>query len=244
MTQSFSASVAHRLRHYVYLYINPIDEQVFYVGKGRGNRAFVHLDDPGPSAKAELIAEIRQAGHEPRIEILVHGLESEEVALKIEAAVIDLFGPDRLTNEVRGYHSRSHGRMQLAQVKAIYEARPAEIAEPALLIRVNKLYRYTMTPLELYEATRVAWKIGPDRDKVKFAMPVYAGVIREVYEIQAWFPEGSTFLSRKTPNPPAPNRWEFIGRIAGDSIRKKYLYRSVAHYFPKASQNPILYVNI
>ena len=27
-------------------------------------------------------------------------------------------------------------------------------------------------------------------------------------------------------------------------IRKKYVYRSVAHYFPKSMQNPILYVNV
>lgn len=28
--------VAEKLGHYVYLYVNPLDETVFYVGKGRG----------------------------------------------------------------------------------------------------------------------------------------------------------------------------------------------------------------
>jgi hypothetical protein len=244
ISTSFSAIVANKLGIYVYIYINPLNDQVFYVGKGKGNRAFSHLEDPGPSAKSGLISEIRTAGYEPRIEILVHGLKDEETALKIEAAVIDLYPPGTLTNEIRGYHSRSHGRMRLGQVNAIYGAKRVDIAEPALLIRINKLYRHTMTPPELYEVTRGFWKVGPDRDKVKLAMAVYARVIREVYEVQAWFPAGSTFTTRSNADSSRPNRWEFVGRVANEAVRKKYLHRSVAHYFPKASQNPIQYVNV
>lgn len=244
MSETFSPAVAHQLDYYVYIYIDPREEQVFYVGKGRGNRAFAHLDDPGPSAKASRIAEIRKEGHLPRIEILVHGLSDEETALKIEAAVIDLIGPDKLTNEVRGYHSRTHGRMKLPQIQALYAATPVDIAEPSLLIRINKLYRHTMTALELYDATRIAWKLGRDREKAKYAMSIYAGVIREVYEVMGWYPEGSTFQSLPNRASSEQDRWEFVGRIAEEKIRKKYLYRSVAHYFPKASQNPILYVNV
>ena len=243
-SNSFSPAVASHLDYYVYLYINPLDETVFYIGKGRGNRAFSHLDDPARSAKAALIAEIRSAHLEPRIEILVHGLKDEETALKIEAAVIDLLGKERLTNEVGGYQSRSHGRMTVSQVRAIYGAKPVSIPEPALLIRINQLYRHTMTPLELYEVTRGYWKVGLDREKVRLAIPVYAGVVREVYEIQAWFPARSTFTIRPTDEPADPTRWEFVGRVAADPIRRKYVHRSVAHYFSKSSQNPILYLNV
>ena len=243
-SNSFSPAVASHLDYYVYLYINPLDETVFYVGKGRGNRAFSHLDDPARTAKTALIAEIRAAHQKPRIEILVHGLKDEETALKIEAAVIDLLGKERLTNEVGGYQSRSHGRMTVSQVRAIYGAKPVNISEPALLIRINQLYRHTMTPLELYEVTRGYWKIGVDRGKVRLAMPVYAGVVREVYEIQAWFPARSTFTIRPTDEPTDPTRWEFVGRVAADPLRRKYLHHSVAHYFSKSSQNPILYLNM
>lgn len=244
MTANFSPAVAHELDYYVYIYIDPIAGDVFYVGKGRGNRAFAHLDDPGPSAKATRIDEIRAEGQEPRIEILVHGLKDEETAFKIEAAVIDLLGPENLTNEVRGYQSKSHGRMNLAQIQALYAATPVEIKEPALLIRINRLYRHTMTPLELYDATRIAWKVGLDREKARFAMAIYAGVVREVYEIAGWYPEGSTFQSLSRRKDVEPGRWEFVGRVAEEKVRKKYLYRSVAHYFAKSSQNPILYVNV
>ena len=38
----FSDYVAEQLKAYVYLLIDPRDDQVFYVGKGNGNRVFHH----------------------------------------------------------------------------------------------------------------------------------------------------------------------------------------------------------
>ena len=137
--------------------------------------------------------------------------------------------------------------MTLDQISAIYGARKVDVDEPTVLIRINKLYRHTMTPAELYEATRGYWVVGSSREKAKLAMAVYARVVREVYEIQAWFPAGSTFTTRAEAADTEflhPDRWEFVGRVADEAVRKKYLFRSVAHYFPKASQNPILYVNV
>jgi hypothetical protein len=244
MPREFSRAVTHKLGHYVYIYIDPTNDQIFYVGKGVGNRAFAHLDAAGPSAKTQRIKEIRGANMEPRIEILVHGLKDEETALKVEAAMIDLLGIDNLTNEVRGYQSRSHGRMRLNQIKALYDAKEVEITEPSILIRIAKGYRHTMTPRELYERTRAYWKVGPKRDRAKLAFAVYAGVVREVYEIAAWFPAFSIFTAEQREADRLRDRWEFVGRIADETIRKKYVYRSVAHYIPKYSQSPILYVNV
>jgi hypothetical protein len=42
---------------------------------------------------------------------------------------------------------------------------------------------------------------------------------------------------------PIQARWEFVGKIADEAIRNRYCGRSVADYFPKGAQNPILYVN-
>ena len=84
--KEFSPNAIHHLGYYVYLYINPLDNTIFYVGKGRGNRAFAHLNDSSESQKATIIREIRERGEEPRVEILVHGLEDEVTALRIEAA--------------------------------------------------------------------------------------------------------------------------------------------------------------
>lgn len=242
MPSVFSANVAQQLRYYVYLYVNPLDNSVFYVGKGKGNRAFSHLEVADESAKAAMIAEIRAAGIEPGIEILAHGISDEETAFKIEAAVIDLLKPAGLTNKVGGYHSRTHGRMTLEQIRALYDSKPVDITEPSLLVRINQLYRHTLSPAELYDVTRGYWKLGPERNRVQFVMAVYEGVIREVYSVEAWFRAGATFSTRTDAHRFDPTRWEFVGRIADDSVRKKYLYRSVAHCFSNASQNPVKYM--
>jgi hypothetical protein len=45
-----------------------------------------------------------------------------------------------------------------------------------------------MTPVELYDATRGVWRVNPSRHKAKYAFAVYEGIVKEVYEIKAWFP--------------------------------------------------------
>lgn len=238
-----SPYIAEKLGYYVYLYINPLNGQIFYVGKGEGRRCLAHLYDQAESNKVQTIREIQAAGLDPIIEILVHGLEDEVTAFKIEAAVIDLIGKGALTNQVRGYESVTFGRMPLEILSAIYQREPARIDEPALLIRVNKTYRYGMSEKELYDFTRGVWKVGERRNKARYAFCVYAGIVREVYRIDQWFPAGTTLNTRPTAEINRPGRWEFIGESAEEDIRQKYLLKSVEAYFTKGTQNPITYVN-
>ena len=42
-THSFDSAESEALGFYVYLYTDPRNEKPFYVGKGKGNRAFSHL---------------------------------------------------------------------------------------------------------------------------------------------------------------------------------------------------------
>jgi hypothetical protein len=53
MSQRIPPSVQHKLGFYVYLYVDPRDDSVFYVGKGKGGRALSHLKDRTESEKAE-----------------------------------------------------------------------------------------------------------------------------------------------------------------------------------------------
>ena len=237
----FPEEICRKLKHYVYLYIDPASGDVFYVGKGKGNRAFDHLDDRSESEKCDRIKAIRKTGCEPQIELLAHGLD-ENAALQLEAAAIDLVGRRTLTNGVRGWRSGAYGRMSVDQVRALYAANEVAIKHPAILIRINDLFRYGMTAIELYDATRGVWKAGPNRTKVKYALAVFDGVVQEVYEIAGWFRGGSTLYTRDDTD--SPDRWEFVGRIAPDSVRDRYHFKSVRSHLPRGAQNPIRYVGI
>jgi len=121
---------------------------------------------------------------------------------------------------------------------------PVRVADPALLLRPSRLYHHDITPTELYEITRGVWRLGPRRQRAQLALAVFKGVVREVYTIQSWHPAGSTpYLTRDRAEVDKTGRWEFIGQKAPDSIRARYLNRSVASYFARGQQNPVVYAN-
>jgi hypothetical protein len=238
------ASVSRHLKYYVYLYVHPETGEVFYVGKGKGNRAMAHAGGDGDTPHDEVIRDLKSRGLEPRVEVLIHGLDTDREALAVEMAAIDLLSLERLTNRVHGHHSSRRGRMSLEQVLTLYQREPVEIDDPVVLIKIATSFRYGMEPVELYDLTRSCWRAsGTRRDTAQYALAVHEGVVREVYRITAWLPSGSTFRHDFPAGVPIDDRWEFVGTIAAEEIRQKYLSRSVGHYFTEGSQNPIRYVN-
>jgi hypothetical protein len=242
----FSDKAIRQLRSYVYLYVDPRNGRPFYVGKGRGNRCFAHLrtKDSDLSAKSEVLAELRQLGKQPRIEILAYGMSNDE-ALLVERAAIDLLGLESLTNVVNGHSAGTMRRAPVEEISARLDAKPVTVDEPVMLININRNYRPGMTIHEIYDATRCAWVLGPKRERAKYALSVFRGIVREVFEIAAWLEGGSTMKGIDIdgyPNDPK-NRWEFVGRAAPMEIRDKYIGRSVANYFPQGAQGPVRYVN-
>jgi hypothetical protein len=238
------AEVADHLGYYVYLYSDPRDGQPFYVGKGQGSRVLAHLSAETESRKVAKIRDLSTAGYEPQLEILAHALKDGETAFRVEAAVIDALGLDQLTNEVRGWRSIQLGRMPLRELVIYYSANPVQVEVPALLIRINRLFRHTMSPLELYEVTRGIWRLSARRRNARFAFAVFEGVVRDVFEIESWHRAGTTrYTTRPTNGWEGSTRCEFTGRVAGAEIREHYVDRSVADYFRKGQQNPVVYVN-
>ena len=114
-----SPKIMEKLGYSVYLYIDPRDSTIFYGAKGQGNRAFSHLSDASESRKVAKIREIHDAGLEPSIDILVHSLPDEMIALRIEASVIYLLGLDILTNQVLGWQSGVVGRLPVKAMAAL-----------------------------------------------------------------------------------------------------------------------------
>jgi hypothetical protein len=238
-------TAARKLGHYVYLYVNPLDGSIFYVGKGKGGRALAHLEDAHKREVAKTIRAIRAAGEEPRIEILAHALPSADVALHVEAAVIDALGLAGLANLVRGWRGAHFGRAPVNEVVARYTRRRAKIREPAILIRPNREYRYGMSDVEVYDATRSAWIVGDRRERAELAFSVFEGVVREVYRITGWVRAGSTFNTlRQGREGRAPGRWEFIGVLAPEHLRLRYKNSYVGDLFDQGARNPISYLNV
>ena len=232
-----SQTAIEKLEYYVYLLIDPRNNEIFYVGKGKGNRINQHClgalnQKTKETDKIKKIRNIQKSGNEVKLEILRHELNEKE-AYEVECAAIDLLGKNKLTNIVNGHDSEDKGRMNLIDIKIKYEAEEAIINDPTLLININNLYYRGMLKKEIYEATRKAWKVNFNRvKKIKVACAVYRGIIREVFLVHKWL-----------PSPDESGRYMFEGKIASKDIRGKYINKSVAKYWKKGSQYPIKYVN-
>jgi hypothetical protein len=102
-----------------------------------------------------------------------------------------------------------------------------------------------MSDAALYDATRGVWKVSRERaEKVKYALAVFEGIVREIYQISSWQRAGSTqYPTRRLSDVRVPGRSEFVGRLAPAKVRRRYLDRSVARYLPRGFRSPIVYVN-
>lgn len=217
------------------------------MGKGQGDRAYQHSKAAiGPDRaesrielKLDRIRKIHERGRDAEVEIVRHGLSSEEVAFEVEAAVIDVFrkGGTKLTNVVAG-HGRERGWLPLEHIEAKYAAEPVKLEHRVLLIRLRVLPE---TEEELYRRTRKWWKLDRQRaEKVELALAVYDGVVRAVYRVDRWERPTAKEISGDQKR---EGRWGFRGHVDRD-MERLYLLRDVRSYLPRGGgQNPIKYVN-
>jgi hypothetical protein len=223
----------------VYALRDPRNSAIFYVGKGKGDRAYQHArhakkvsGESVPQLKLGTIRDIHDEGREVGVEIVRHRIENEDVAYEVEASVIDalrLAGTE-LTN-LAGGHGTSRGWRPLEAIVSEYGAKPVEIENPVVLIRIPTLYEHGMTPEALYKATREWWRMNPYRHNPQWAFAVHDGIVRAVYRIERWEPH----TDRK-------QRWAFDG-VRDTEMEARYLWTNVSRYLRGSAQNPIKYVN-
>ena len=248
MISKFSPNTIESIGYYVYVYSDPDTHQPFYVGQGQGNRAFSHLKEENNSSKVKMIKKIQKRGKQPLIQILAHGLD-KITAEKVEAAVIDLIGVDKLTNQKRGKETKKYGIEEVSVLDDKYRQETLgfeDITDNVVMFKIKQFYREGMSPRELYDVTRGYWRVTEKkRERVDFAFAVYNGIVREVYKVEEWLPALSTFTERSDvrvckPKKTKTEKYEFVGRIADEEIRMKYRGKSVKELMP--NQGVVRYI--
>ena len=243
MIKEFTYEVINEIGFYVYRLIDPRNGNTFYVGKGKGNRVFAHMngavafegDEDEASEKIGTIREIHQSGLDVIHVIHRHGLDSD-TALEVEAALIDTYSG--LSNEAGGRGNRERGVMNAQQIQNIYKAEVLEeIADKCIIIKIKQwsIDRYNGNLSDaIYEATRSAWKMSIARaEKADFVLSVIDGIVKAVYSDMKW----SNHEERN-------GRLEFIGNDAPESIKLKYIGKRIPQeYRKKGFASPCLYVN-
>lgn len=219
--------------YYVYLLVDPAKkgvESIFYVGKGNKRRAESHLKE-NPKIEGEKhkkIQEIENRGQNVKIEILRHNLTEDE-AIEVESSTIDLIGKENLTNKQYGHYKKIKGRCPYSQNIIIGAKELTDMdwrsleKQGTMLVNLAQSYSLDLTAQELYDATRGWWKMADPRHKnIKYVLAIYNSIIQEVYEPVGWFKAGSTFMLNRRPEAKHKERWEFVGHLATDKIRKRY----------------------
>ena len=243
MINEFSQEVINEIGFYVYRLIDPRNGNTFYVGKGKGNRVFAHMngavafegEEDAVSEKIGTIREIQQCGLSVIHVIHRHGL-SNDTALEVEAALIDAF--PGLSNEAGGRGNRERGAMSAMQIQNIYKAEEIrEIAEKCIIIKIKQwsVDRHNGSLADaIYEATKSSWKMSLTRaNSADYVLSVMDGVVKAVYSDVTW----KTDKERE-------GRLMFDGRVAPDSISLKYIGKRIPQAYRKQGQaSPCLYVN-
>lgn len=239
--QEFQPAVIEALKYYVYCLVNPRDNKIFYIGKGKGNRVFQHakdsLNENDQSLKLDIIRSILREGKQVGLFILRHNL-TEETAFVVESVLIDLLTyqkfnkTNQLANIVAGHHQWDEGIKSIEEINAIYNCDKIDVnnGDTLLLVSLNRSFNQAKADgvyrrVDIYEATRKYWdNISPKRaPNIRYVLGVYKGVVRSVIEVRSWkwtlIAEDSTKFKRE--------RCIFEGNLLEDS---PYLNKDVSDY--------------
>ncbi|HYG11395.1 MAG TPA: hypothetical protein VD835_15720 [Pyrinomonadaceae bacterium] len=157
---------------------------------------------------------------------------------------------DKNTYITLGLNQPTTGTEQVAPATETFPTLTANIDEPVVAININRQYPRVKNTDDLLQATRSMWRLNRDRaNRAHYAFAVYQGEIKEVYQVERWIPatketrrywrereklQGDDFQETHD------GRSEFIGKVAPETIRKKYVGKRMP---VRHGQNPIRYFN-
>lgn len=219
-----------KLRNYVYFLRDEHTREIFYVGRGFGDRILHHSNEAKSgkleSNKISKIKKIWSEGGEIGYYILRSGL-NEETAVEVEAAAIDLllFKNIKLSNQQRGSGSDQFGLSSLLELIYQHEENILEnIPKGFVAININKKYQRWSKAEEVYEMVRQSWVIDRRRigsleaPKLKYVLAEVRGLIVAVFEVSNWYQVEASGRRK---------RWAFRGRLADPRVANLYLHRTL-----------------
>ena len=194
---------------YVYGLIDPRGgkKEIFYIGKGTGNRVFEHeresISNPdSKTLKLKTIDAIKKKKLEVEKVIIISGL-TKEAAFVAEAALINAFRyVGDLTNIVAGHHSAGALTVEeFERVNGAVDLEESDIHHRILVIKINDLYQRLrgkykkqgrdIDEKELYDAVRGIWRMSHKRAlTIDYVFGVYNSLIVAVYKPSNWYVYG------------------------------------------------------
>ncbi|MDE5882632.1 MAG: hypothetical protein K2H60_12970 [Muribaculaceae bacterium] len=223
----FTTRACDEMGYYVYCLVDPRDNKVFYVGKGKGDRGFAHIhnavEEPDENEKNRRINEI--GVDNVRHFVIRHGL-SEKEAFTFESSLIDFLMDDRvnggknnLTNLIHGHHHRDKGIMTVHDINAKYPEKefiPKE-EDKIIIVLLNNSFKDWD---HIYERARGDWAFREGKVKeCTHVLAVHHGIVRAVYPVT---PE-SWEMTRDREYRKSP-RWRFSAEKDDSS---PYLYARI-----------------
>ena len=115
-----------------------------------------------------------------------------------------------------------------------------DIKENLVVIKINESYYEGISAEALYDYTRGIWyRSLKSVSDAEYALSVVDKIVIEVYKINRWMPATeAVFKMRKVDPKRAAKRVAFEGSIAEDSVRNRYIGKSVAYLFEFGASNP------
>lgn len=234
---------------YVYALVNPIDNLIFYVGKGCGNRVFAHAnaalsaDEETGSDKLKTIRAIKAKGLEVHPLILRHGLKEKE-AFIVESVLIDLFTNPitkklhikaNMTTLQAGHDMRELGIRSTEDLEAQYGSEPlGDTNDRLVIVNINSTYNKA----DIYTATRGTWRLNKSRaDNADYILSEYRGVVRAVFQMdkKKWQPVPDTNGKSR--------RYFFTGiEVTDPIVMSKYINKRIVKMH--GDSYPIHYINL
>ncbi len=241
----FSIEVIEQLNNYVYRLIDPRTGNTFYVGRGKGNRVFAHVEhalnnfegnnyltkeeiEDDSITKNDIIREIENSGLKVIHVIQRWGLTESE-AKEVESALIDAF--PGLSNLQSGY-GRDRGVTSVQEIITSLSKEEFKYDSKVDKFILIKIKQETADEYTIYEATRKSWVLRLEKaKKYPIVLSVINGIVRKVYEVDKWYVE-----------PTNSKRICFDGKEASVHISEQYINKRIPEEFrKKGAANPAQY---